>query len=572
MKISLNRILWIMVGIVLLFAVLIELVESIQLRKNLQNEIEKKIVFKSILLDDFFENTFEKIHQLFNSSNELDRAKLLKVRDYFDRMDRDLIPIYREINRDKIFGSYDIFLIDKKRVIRRATLAMDIGLDFHNYPFAIKVFDMIENRVLPYHVSQPMYMPPTNDFRRYFLALSKNGTFYVQISHNYAPDQDFELRIRRIREKDSHIRSLELYFLTNGMINSIGDKSRYKNKEKYFQRLEEDKRAFLCRYAEEMEIPLDIENVMKDPEKIHTLFAQKKLQYKVIPSGEHAVVYSATENIFNDRMNRETIILRMEYDLSDLYQAYRSAQGKMHFVLFIITLVLLLMIYGIKVLLVDRIRRIVYSLKHDEEVHIDPPEIEEFRQLVTAINVYRKKLSKQNRELEILTLIDPLTGAYNRRYFSRMLEEMIYEYARFQKKFALLLFDVDNFKSINDNYGHDVGDEVLVELSNQIRRHIRKNDHFFRIGGEEFALIVSPVEGLEDVVKKAESLRESIARQSFGPGLKVTISIGVSIYKDGDDSVSLFKRVDSYLYRSKKRGKNITTSDFDEESILGPYC
>jgi len=271
-------------------------------------------------------------------------------------------------------------------------------------------------------------------------------------------------------------------------------------------------------------------------------------------------------------LNRETILLRMEYDLSSLYANYHNALWKVMALLALATLILLLMIYAIKVLLVDRIRKIVTALRHDEEIHPGSPEIEEFQQLAAAIDGYRKKLAKQNRELEILTFIDPLTGAYNRRYFSKMLEEMIYEYARYQKKFALLIFDVDNFKSINDSFGHDVGDEVLVELSRHVRNHIRKSDHFFRIGGEEFAIVMSPVESLEDVVKIAESLRKSIAQKRFGHDLKVTISIGVSIFGDEDDSVSLFKRVDEYLYRSKKRGKNITTSDLTAGNALSPYC
>jgi len=571
-KLSLNRILWLMVALILLFSAVIGIAVSMQLRQNLRSEIETKVTFEAIQLGDFFEATFEKIHNFFNNSSELDRIKLYKVRDYFETMDKNIQPIYEEINRFRLFGNYDIFLIDKNRVVRRATLAMDIGLDFHNYPFAMKVFDMLDKGGLPYHRSQPMYMPLTNDFRCYFLTRSKHGDFYVQISHNYKPGRDFGLWMERMRGKDPHIRLLNLYFLSNGLLIPIGDRQSFKNKKNYFKRLNEREGEFLKRYVREMGLPLNPDRLMKEPMKIHDLFSRRKVQYRIDGKKRIAIVYVAADNIFNDPLNRETILLRMEYDLSGFYADYHESLRRVMVLLALATLILLLMIYTIKLLLVDRIRKIVTALKHDEEIHPGSPEIEEFRQLAMAIDGYRKKLAKQNRELEILTFIDPLTGAYNRRYFSKMLEEMIYEYARYQKKFALLIFDVDNFKSINDSFGHDVGDEVLVELSRHVLNHIRKSDHFFRIGGEEFAILMSPVDSLEDVVKKAESLRKSIAEKRFGPDLKVTISAGVSIFNDDDDSVSLFKRVDGYLYRSKKRGKNITTSDLTAGNLLSPYC
>ena len=561
-----------MVALILLFSAVIGIAVSMQLRQNLRSEIETKVTFEAIQLGDFFEATFEKIHNFFNNSSELDRIKLYKVRDYFETMDKNIQPIYEEINRFRLFGNYDIFLIDKNRVVRRATLAMDIGLDFHDFPFAMKVFGMLDKGGLSYHRSQPMYMPLTNDFRCYCLTQSKQRDFYVQISHNYKPDRDFDVWKKRLRSKDSRIRSLNLYFLSNGLFIPISERQSFKSKTDYFKRLNEREKKFLKRYIREMGISLNPERLMKEPMKIHDLFSRRKIQYRIDEKKQTAIVYVAADNIFNDPLNRETFLLRMEYDLSDIYANYHDSLLKVVALLGLGTLILLMMIYVIKILLVDRIRKIVTALKYEKEIEPGTPEIGEFRKLAQAIDGYRKKLAKQNRELEILTFIDPLTGAYNRRYFSKMLEEVIYEYTRYQKKFALLIFDVDNFKSINDSFGHDVGDEILVELSRHVLNHIRKSDYFFRIGGEEFAILISPVDSLEDVVKKAESIRKGIAEKSFGPDLKVTISIGVSLFNDDDDSVSLFKRVDEYLYRSKKRGKNITTSDLTAGSVLSPYC
>jgi diguanylate cyclase (GGDEF)-like protein len=562
MRLSFNRILWGMVGLILLLSLIVGIEENYESRRSMRDEIEKSIVYTAMKLDDFFVGNFEKIHQSFNSSLELDRQKLFLALDYFDRMDRDLMPIHRTLNEHKAFGSYDVYLIDHNRVIRRATFPLDVGLDFHDFPFAMKVFDMVEKEEIPFHISQPIYMPPSNDIRRYLLARAKEGNFFVQISHNYSPQEDLDEGVRKIQASDPQIESLKVFFLINGMLSSPESRHRYLDKKDYFKRLNGEKKKFLDTFSKELGLKIDREAILHDPMEVHRFFQAHKLSYRIDEARRRAIIYSATENIFNDKLNQEMIILRMEYDLTPIYQRYEKARWRVFMILGVSALILLLLFYGIKVLLIDKIRAIVEALRRDEAIRLPAPQIVEFDQLVEAVDGYRKRLAMRNRELEMLTLIDPLTGAYNRRHFSRVLEEKIYEASRYPgRRFALLIFDIDNFKEINDRYGHDTGDEVLKELSHHVMRSIRESDLFFRIGGEEFALLISPVESPEQVRRVAEKLRKSIAEASFGPGLHITISVGYSLFGDEDDSASLFRRVDSLLYRSKKEGKNRVSGD-----------
>jgi len=561
-RLSLRKLVLFLSIVLFIFIGFIGVEEYYQNTKALRNDVEKILILKTIQLKEYFQSRFERVNFVFRRTENLDLVRLLKARDYFDRMEREILPLYRELNKEAVFGSYDIYLIDRNRTIRRSSLSKDVGLDFRTLPVAMKIFDMVETQAVPYYISRPMYMPPTQDFRRYLLIASKNGKFFIQISHNYFPIRKFAEEIRGIKENDPNIRELELCLSANGVIRSF--EIRYRKKSDYFERFEESKKKFLAQMTKDLEMKAEAALFAKDPGAIRKLFEKKKIRYRIDPEKKQAIIYTTADYIFNDSQNQETIILRMVYDLSEIFVHYQQEYRRVAYIIVLSLLIALLVIFFIKSLFVKRLESIVSALKEDEKIRLGSPDILEFAQLAEAIEAYREKLKRRNHELEILTFIDPLTGAYNRRYFVKKLDEFIYEYTRYGKKFALMIFDIDNFKQVNDRYGHDTGDRVLREISARVKNSIRKNDLFFRIGGEEFAILVSPIENISDAEKKAEFLRKAIGGKSFSPGFTVTISIGVSIFEDEDDSISLFKRVDRYLYRSKARGKNTVTSSPEE--------
>ncbi|MBJ2130767.1 diguanylate cyclase [Alteromonas sp. IB21] len=177
------------------------------------------------------------------------------------------------------------------------------------------------------------------------------------------------------------------------------------------------------------------------------------------------------------------------------------------------------------------------------------------------LEVTLRELSEVNHELERLNAIDPLTGAHNRRHFDKRLRSEGRRSRREQTPLSLIVIDVDHFKSINDKYGHDGGDECLKHVTRVFQSHIhRPTDDLCRIGGEEFAVIL-PNTDIEGALHVAESMRQGLESSPLVYGdesIQLTASAGLSttIIVDEDHAQRLFKFADELLYRAKSAGRN----------------
>lgn len=169
----------------------------------------------------------------------------------------------------------------------------------------------------------------------------------------------------------------------------------------------------------------------------------------------------------------------------------------------------------------------------------------------------QKALQEQNEILETLSTTDHLTGIYNRSYTDKTLASEVARAQRYRSPLSVLLFDLDFFKEVNDTYGHDVGDEVLIALTLEVKKIIRQNDVFGRWGGEEF-LVVCPGTNEEEVYLFAQKLHASLKEVSFPSNITQTVSIGVAQFKMGESVNQLLKRVDLALYQAKSQGRNCT--------------
>ncbi|MGO9611456.1 MAG: diguanylate cyclase [Dissulfurispiraceae bacterium] len=180
--------------------------------------------------------------------------------------------------------------------------------------------------------------------------------------------------------------------------------------------------------------------------------------------------------------------------------------------------------------------------------------------LVVLYDITRQKkteeaLSSANRLLEQQAMTDPLTGIYNRVKFDETLMKEISRSKRHEIPLSLVMFDVDNFKMINDTSGHHVGDAVLQELAAHISKRIRQDDYFARWGGDEFMILLTH-NLLETAARFAEHLRADIERLRLGGLQRITCSFGVAQLRDEDDIFSLTKRTDEALYKAKASGRN----------------
>ena len=159
------------------------------------------------------------------------------------------------------------------------------------------------------------------------------------------------------------------------------------------------------------------------------------------------------------------------------------------------------------------------------------------------------------RGLQLQANTDPLTGLSNRLKFNETLSSEMERSKRHRTALSLMLYDVDNFKAINDNHGHQVGDTVLVQISDFVRERIRPTDLVARWGGEEF-IILAPGSDGQMAYQAAERLRAAMQQVVFGKVGRLSCSFGVSQYVDGDTAETMLARVDAALYRAKVGGRN----------------
>ena len=164
-------------------------------------------------------------------------------------------------------------------------------------------------------------------------------------------------------------------------------------------------------------------------------------------------------------------------------------------------------------------------------------------------------IEKERARYQVLALTDPLTKVYNRLKFDDAIDFEIERAKRYERPLAIIMFDLDHFKSVNDQHGHQVGDYVLQEVARLVKINIRQTDIFARYGGEEF-VILSPETTLEGAKEIAEKLRVLIERHEFRHIGSLTCSFGVVQFELSDTASSLIYRVDMALYKAKNGGRN----------------
>lgn len=200
------------------------------------------------------------------------------------------------------------------------------------------------------------------------------------------------------------------------------------------------------------------------------------------------------------------------------------------------------------------------SIEHERRVDSETRhyDMRIFRTGPGAISVEFADITERTRmqdELREASERDPLTSLYNRRKLYQLLTVELTRTRRHGHPLSLMLLDIDHFKRINDTFGHDIGDLVLMQVAEQISAMLRLSDILARYGGEEF-VIACPETNLDGAVVLAEKIRSSIEVFSFPTAGEVTISVGISLLESEDDVNALIKRADKALYKAKEMGRN----------------
>ena len=180
--------------------------------------------------------------------------------------------------------------------------------------------------------------------------------------------------------------------------------------------------------------------------------------------------------------------------------------------------------------------------------------------IVKNINKLQRIQFIDTQALERLSSTDALTGALNRRKYDQDLKKEIARALRYRLPLSGIMLDLDNFKEINDEYGHLAGDRILVQLSSHIRTLIRENDQIYRWGGEEF-IIILPNTRMKAAEQLANRIRSFLQKVDFSPVSQVTCSFGVASWNEHETEDSFTKQLDQLLYQAKKKGKDCIVSD-----------
>lgn len=178
---------------------------------------------------------------------------------------------------------------------------------------------------------------------------------------------------------------------------------------------------------------------------------------------------------------------------------------------------------------------------------------------VRAIATKQQQLEKANEELQKLASTDALTHVFNRRHFMSLSQGEFQRAKRYGRDLAVIMLDIDEFKTVNDRYGHAAGDMALVNLAECCRTSVRDSDIVGRLGGEEFAICCpeADLEGAQIIAERIRQVCESTCLEFEGQRFCVTVSLGVTMLEPDDSRLEqIMQRADKWLYRAKEQGRN----------------
>lgn len=175
------------------------------------------------------------------------------------------------------------------------------------------------------------------------------------------------------------------------------------------------------------------------------------------------------------------------------------------------------------------------------------------------------QMEQETQELQVMLsenreklMYDALTGVYSRMAYDERIMQELSRWTRYQTPFSYVILDIDHFKRINDNYGHNAGDKALKIIAQMMQQYVRQSDYVFRIGGEEFVLLLTSTD-VDQANLTVDKMRSAIGSSSFhfkGEPVQLTLSAGITETRTDDDVESIYERADLALYRAKNSGRN----------------
>ena len=302
-----------------------------------------------------------------------------------------------------------------------------------------------------------------------------------------------------------------------------------------------DWRTYLDQIVQQLRVL--VKDINQDKAKLESLVVDVSQQLRDISSLLNEEQQEHVEG------HEETLQLKnaMDQKVADMHQEITQGTGIDH----------------LKSVLGANLDRIKHDLKefveHDNQRYEHAKRRnQELQQRLSKMEQESSELRRQVDDNRKKLMYDALTGARTRLSYEELLDQEIARYARYQETFSFALFDIDHFKRINDNFGHHAGDNALRIVARMMADHIRKTDFLFRIGGEEFA-IVMPKTTLDQAATVVEEIRKAVGQSVFRYEEKrvdVSMSVGLTEVTPTDDATSIYQRADKALYTAKNSGRD----------------
>ena len=520
---------------------------------------------KSLEVREKFRAIFDKLEYQFIKAEKENIEKLDQLSTLYNnqKSNLDLKQMEDQLNQNVNFGKYQIFMINQDYIIEKASYEKEIGLNLGQFKSVKVLFDKIFNNTVNMNISSPK-LDLDSQLKRYLVKRSDDGKYILQIGFSLDYSQEINKQLHYLLNQNSET---HLYLATEFFIQDINIKSKdFKSKEEHNEYTKKLTQGFLS----------DINKALKSDEieKLATSDTRKislnKTLVKLIPMNEGLIsyidkkqntlnFYSSTGSLFGEK-SATLLFIKTTFPLAPLDNDLRENRNTFLFITILILLILTFFEYYKKREITSKITHITNMIKHNKIIENERSSIKDISVLIASYNQTLTKLNKQININKELSYIDALTGIKNRKAYDEKIEELVSLYKRYGVTFSIAILDADDFKEINDNYGHSFGDKVLKNITNVLKSSVRSDDMLFRIGGEEF-IIIFPNTNLENSKQVIENIRENITQKlNSDNDVKVTVSIGLTEMSHQESKDSIFKKVDRLLYLSKNNGKNRTTS------------
>ena len=524
------------------------------LENNIDSHVENSIHGTSVELRQQLRNDFTVLQQRFSNYESISLEKLADVTSYVDEASGkiNLATISDVINKNVFDGHYEVYIINDAKVIAKSTSVADIGLDYNAFPYFSKELEQLKKGGIEYKITAPMFDEHTLDISQYYVVRAA-GEQWVMISFVLPFEEYVSHKVDNLQKVFPSLKSLDNFILTYDYIQHVNAVKEDRDIDELLKKNSQ--------YANMIMADLSL-TTSEDSSIIEAIAESFSLQNIVKLEGDaegETVVYTLTTSSSENDSDDFMLISKMSFDESYYLTDYLELKNLMYL---FITLVFIFMVAGFLLIhkaIIYKISVIVEQMQKDDPIKLDGFLFSELTFFIQRYNTFLLNWKEQVRTLNDITMQDELTKCANRRYFNQQMKSQIDLYERYGQEFSMIMFDIDNFKAVNDTYGHSTGDHVLSKMANDVHEQLRVSDVLCRIGGEEFAIIL-PETNRESALFVAEKIRKRVENQVYVENEKVTISLGAESYKSEFDFNSFYTTVDAFLYKSKSSGKNCVHS------------